>query len=114
MTEAAIQAGLMSAVTWLGGRVFHTKYAVGSVRGFPDLTVAMPDGRKLWLEIKGPRGRLSDEQVAWIEMLNATETVALVVWPDWDRVNTGLAHWPSVPQTTYEAALDLLQTGGDR
>jgi len=112
-TEAMLQKGLIAAVEALSARAYHTTYSVGSDRGFPDLTCALPDGRKLWFEVKGPNGRLSPAQVAWIEALNAGDTVAYVVWPDHQRMDSGGERWPSVPHRTYDEILRLLQTGDD-
>lgn len=107
LTEAEIQRGLTQAVRALGGRSYHNLYAVGSDSGYPDMTVVLPDGRIYWFEAKGPRGRVSPDQVEWLERL--ADHRAFVVWPDVDRANSGLSRWPSVVHATYDEALRLLQ-----
>ena len=36
--------------------------AEGVLAGVPDMCVTLPEGRAGWLEVKAPKGRLSDEQ----------------------------------------------------
>ena len=40
-------------------------------RGFPDLTVVYGPGRFEFVEVKGPKDRLRDDQYLWIERLRA-------------------------------------------
>ena len=46
-------------------RYFHMSYALGADRGYPDLTLILPWGI-VWLELKGPRSQIQDEQIAWV------------------------------------------------
>lgn len=57
LTEAAIQHGITSFLKRLGFECFHTRFAIGSDPGFPDLVA----------EFKGPNGRLRPGQLEWIE-----------------------------------------------
>lgn len=41
---------------------FHDRSRECNAKGFPDLVVALPAGRVVWLELKSARGRLSPEQ----------------------------------------------------
>jgi len=81
LTERELQAGIVRMAKQLGYLVFHTQYALGSAPGFPDLCIA-GHGRVWFLEIKGPRGRVSDFQTAWIETLTAAGMDARIVFPD--------------------------------
>jgi hypothetical protein len=72
MTEAQLQAAVIECAEWLGWRCYHTTYSIGSDRGYPDLTLVNPrQGRVLWAELKGPRGRLSPAQAAWLAELTS-------------------------------------------
>ena len=42
----------------------------GLTPGAPDLVIALPEGRVFWLEVKAPKGRLSDNQVLIHEKMN--------------------------------------------
>ena len=41
----------------------------GMLPGAPDLVVALPEGKVLWLEVKAPKGRIQDSQVLVHEKL---------------------------------------------
>lgn len=39
----------------------------GMGKGFPDLVAANSDGKVWLIEVKGPKGKLTDDQILWIE-----------------------------------------------
>ena len=41
---------------------FHDRSRECNAKGFPDLVIAMPAGRVVWLELKSARGKLRPEQ----------------------------------------------------
>lgn len=49
--------------------------------GWPDLTLAKPGHRLIFIELKRENGVVSDEQVAWLQLLNQTGNIAIVVRP---------------------------------
>ena len=53
--------------------------APGLLPGAPDLVVALPNGRVLWLEVKAPKGVLSDNQVLVHERLGEIGHTVYVV-----------------------------------
>jgi hypothetical protein len=81
MTEAELQRSIMQAARGLGFRVFHHLYAVGSERGYPDLTI-VGHGRLFFWELKGPKPKVYPEQVAWIEALQQTGADARIIYPE--------------------------------
>lgn len=81
MTEAQLQQAIMQTARQLGFLVFHTAYAIGSERGFPDLCIC-GHGRIWFFELKGPKPKISPEQEAWIETLSACGADARFVYPD--------------------------------
>ena len=105
-TEAQLQRGLIDAVVALNGRCYHTTYSVGSDRGYPDLTISLPDARVLFLEVKGPKGVVSHAQVAWLVCLGGSR--AWVVWPTEEHARSGARRWPTVSHVTYERTLEEL------
>jgi hypothetical protein len=72
----------------LGWRIYHHPYSLGADPGFPDLVLVHPKKRRLvFAELKGPRGKISDSQWAWIEDLAAAGAEVYVWFPsDWDEV----------------------------
>jgi len=54
-----------------GFYVFHDRSRRKNVRGTPDLIIAMPKGRTLWVELKTKTGRLAPEQRRVGELLRA-------------------------------------------
>jgi hypothetical protein len=67
MTEADVQRGITDLLKRLGFTVYHTRFAIGSDRGFPDVVGVRDDGKMVVVECKGPRGRLSDDQHGWLD-----------------------------------------------
>lgn len=61
-------------------------------KGFPDLVLAHPTGGVIFAELKSEKGRLSYDQQAWIEVLDAAGAEAYVWRPDdLDAIHTRLA-----------------------
>ncbi|MDI3330677.1 MAG: VRR-NUC domain-containing protein [Micrococcus sp.] len=87
ITEAQLQGTVEQMATLLGWRWYHTRDSRRSVKGFPDLVMIHPgQGRILWVELKSERGRLSREQRAWINDLDATGA-EVHVWRPADLVS---------------------------
>lgn len=72
--EAAFQVRVVRLATDRGWRVYHTHDSRRSDPGFPDLVLVRPP-RVLFVELKAGRRRLSDDQVAWLELLEACDRV---------------------------------------
>ena len=53
--------------------------APGLLPGAPDLIVALPKGRVLWLEVKAPKGRPSSHQITVHGRLNSLGHICAVV-----------------------------------
>ena len=100
MTESDIQRGLTDALRRLGYTCYHTEFAIRSDKGFPDILAVNQFGSIVALEVKGPRGRLRDGQLDWINRFarNGDCLLAAVVGP------TETEQWIS-----YDQALALLQ-----
>jgi len=91
MTEAQLQTSLIHAAKQLGYRVYHAWLSQRSTPGFPDLTIVGHGTIFCW-ELKGPRGRVSDAQRAWIDDLVAAGIDARVIFPeDYDDALAALA-----------------------
>lgn len=80
LTEAQLQAAIIEAAERFGWLVHHGRparvkdgwrTAITGAPGYPDLTLARR-GRVLWLEVKGPRGRLRPHQAVWGAILGST------------------------------------------
>lgn len=74
LTEALIERGLRDLLNGLGFVCFHTRFSIGSSGpGFPDLFCVgcheRTHGRFVALEVKGPRGVVSEAQRNWIGWL---------------------------------------------
>lgn len=112
-TERQLQAALKEAAERLGFLVFHAWSSIHSPKGFPDLFLCHPgrrsvgfDGREerpgrcLAIEVKGPKGRVSDAQHRWIETLGACGIPAIICFPDdEDRVLAILRDWAGYPDS---------------
>lgn len=88
-TERDFQRSVIHAAEILGWRVYHTTYSIGSDKGYPDLTMIHPTHGAMWLELKGPRGRASQEQQEWIQSLKSAGQKAYIVhWNQWDLIES--------------------------
>lgn len=74
-TEKALMNAIIHHGRALGFKVFHDRLAQQSAPGFPDLTIC-GHGLLMFVECKGPRGHISDEQAAWIAALSDAGVVA--------------------------------------
>lgn len=93
LTEPEFQRQIIDMAANLGWvRHYHNLYAVGSDRGYPDLTLVHPRHGVVWLEVKGgTRCTIYRKQLDWIEDLWAAGQHAYIVKPkDYDLVQSVL------------------------
>lgn len=85
MSEATLQAQVITAARAVGWLVYHTHDSRRSQPGFPDLVlVHARQGRVLFRELKAERGRVHPKQREWLEALQAAGQNAAVWRPsDW-------------------------------
>lgn len=59
--------------------IFHYKNhgGLGSAPGLPDIT-GVKDGRGFWIEVKAPKGRVSQAQQDFIDRINEAGGIAFV------------------------------------
>lgn len=90
-TEAEFQSAVCQLAKTLGCITFHPKNVKRSEPGFPDLTIVGRSGF-VFRELKGEKGRVSDEQRFWLDRLNQAGANADVWRPaDWpERVTREL------------------------
>lgn len=82
MTEALLQDAILAYARLLGWRCHHAWISVNSGSGYPDLTLVR-SGRIVFAELKGPRGKVSPAQAAWLDDLKACPGVEAHLWtPD--------------------------------
>ena len=78
MTEAQLKERVLTLAHAAGWRVYHrpaTWQRNGGGSGYPDLTLAR-HRQVLFLELKADNGRLSPEQVAWLDALPYSHVIA--------------------------------------
>lgn len=86
-TEAEFQKTVIDAATTLGWKVHHETFSLGTKPGYPDLTLAHPNHGVLWLELKGPRGKIYPEQQEWCDWLQHCGQKSYILrWDQWDVV----------------------------
>jgi len=97
MTEREFQQAVVQLARLMGWRVFHARPALtraGEWRtpiqgdaGFPDLVLCRPP-RLILAELKRVGGKLTAEQQAWLEALQACAGVECYLWTpnDWDAI----------------------------
>lgn len=100
-TEAQFQRAIVELARLAGWAIFHVSDSrkpgpngtlVGDrmTKGFPDLVLA-GHGRILFRELKRESGRLSKEQVEWLDVLSSNGADAKVWRPsDWDEIESVL------------------------
>ena len=97
MTEREFQRAVVELARMMGWRVHHTRPALtraGEWRtpiqgdaGFPDLVLCRPP-RLILAELKRVGGKLTAEQQAWLEALQACAGVECYLWTpaDWETI----------------------------
>lgn len=68
VAERVFQSNVEARAVRYGLKVYHTHDARGSQRGWPDLVVAGPGG-VIFRELKTAKGKLTLDQIQWIELL---------------------------------------------
>lgn len=108
VSESALQQTIIDAARSLGWLVAHFRPArtdrgwrtpvAADGQGFPDLVLAHPRGRVMFLEVKSRAGRVSLHQRRWLDTLAGAPVTCQVVRPaDLDEIIALLrkeAVWP--------------------
>lgn len=85
-TERSWQGQVVEAAQLLGWRTYHTYDSRRSDAGFPDL-VLVRRPRVIFAELKSDRGKLTDDQRAWLQALDGCNVERYVWRPsDWPKV----------------------------
>lgn len=89
-TERSFQAQVVTLAELFGWRWYHTQRSKGSPAGFPDLVLVRarhPQPRVVFLELKGERTPLTDDQQRWIDELRSCGQEAYIARPQhWERL----------------------------
>jgi hypothetical protein len=94
VTEKQFQRQVTDLAHKLGWASYHTYLSIRSAPGFPDLVLARAKpngdgiaGRVLFRELKTDRGKLTDQQEGWLDLLNLCGQNARVWRPaDWESI----------------------------
>lgn len=89
MRESAIQSAILKylryhpKVAWIervnvGATKIGNRFVRFGKPGMCDITGQLKDGRRLEIEVKGPAGRVSDDQKSFIAMVNIAGGLAFV------------------------------------
>ncbi|MBT9133086.1 MAG: hypothetical protein DDT33_01617 [Firmicutes bacterium] len=73
---------------WAVYHVFDQKtYARRTSKGFPDLVLARPP-HVIFAEVKSDEGRLSPEQMIWLQLLDKCDGIKVHIWrpSGWDEI----------------------------
>ena len=94
MSERTLQDRVVDRAKRRGWRVAHAgkgwvgdsetgngQFITPMAPGWPDLTLAKAGHRLIFMELKKEQGIVSDEQVEWLQLLNQTGNVAVVIRP---------------------------------
>lgn len=101
MNERELQSAVLDLAALLGWRCAHFRPARvmrggretyetpvdADGKGWPDLTLAHPKQRRLlFVELKAARGRLSLQQIEWLDALTDSECAEVYCWypADWN------------------------------
>lgn len=82
MTEAELQRNVVDLAALKGYLHYHTHDSRRSDPGFPDL-VLVKGARLIFVELKSAKGKLTDDQAAWLRALRCVPGVEAHCWfPD--------------------------------
>ena len=87
LSEKAFSQQVVDLARLLGFKVYRTWLSVRSPSGFPDLVLVRPP-RLIFAELKSERGRLTEAQEAWLELLRQVPGVEVYVWKpsEWEAI----------------------------
>ena len=91
--ERAFTDAVVDLFKAYGWRVMHmrgnTDKLILGHPGYPDVTAAM-SGRVLFAELKMPKGKMTEEQYAWIAVLGGSDETQVHIWrpEDWNYIVT--------------------------
>ena len=87
VTEKDFQQQVVTLARVCGWRVYYTTDSRRSPFGFPDLCMVRPP-RLLYAELKTMRGRLTPQQIEWLDDLRRVTGVEVRQWKpsDWDEI----------------------------
>lgn len=89
-SEASLQRAIIDLARATGWLVYHTHDSRHSAKGFPDLVLLRGD-RVIFAELKTDVGRLTAEQLRWLDALEEAGCRTRVWRPaDWDQIATEL------------------------
>lgn len=88
LTEAQLQAAIKRLATTLGYAVYHTRWSLGSDKGWPDLALCKPP-RLILAELKSQKGAVTTAQAVWLDRLRGCPGVCVFLWrtSDWHNGN---------------------------
>ena len=76
--EKDVQQTVVDAARLLGWRCYHTFDSRRSTPGFPDLCLVKMN-RLMFIEIKNENGKLTEEQLGWLEALRLVPGVDVLI-----------------------------------
>lgn len=79
--ESDIHEKILAYCRSKGWPVVHSRMDVPQTAGIgtPDFVIALPEGRTAWVEAKTSKGKISQEQLAWMAALRCNGHLAAVV-----------------------------------
>jgi hypothetical protein len=99
VTEKAFSEQVLTLAKLLGWTHYRVWVSIRSPRGFPDLVLVRPP-RLIFAELKSEKGRLTEAQRAWIELLAQVPAVETYVWrpSDWPTILAVLSRDGAAPR----------------
>ena len=88
MTEAQLLAAVRQLARYRGWWIYHTAISRGSDSGWPDLAMINPRHRRfLAVELKSEHGKLTPDQISWLDALDQCG-IETAVWRPADLATT--------------------------
>ena len=82
-TEADLREQIRDLAQLYGWEMHFAWLSWRSPKGYPDVFLAHPvQKRVIWAELKGKNGKLTPEQVRWLQVLRDCGQEAYTWWPD--------------------------------
>jgi hypothetical protein len=79
MTEAELLDSVRTLARFTGWMTYHTYTSKHSDAGFPDL-VLVRGPELIFAELKRERGRITDQQQAWLDQLRDVRAIDVYEW----------------------------------
>jgi len=113
ITEKDLREQVRDLCRLFGWKMYFSWTSIHSPRGFPDLVLVHPSkNRVIFAELKSEKGKLTEEQVEWLDALGKCGQEVYVWRPsNWEEIVSVLQNDTTENKQNKEALCTVSKTG---